>query len=499
MRRQRGFWAGLIVLCAGLGAASHAAAQGASLSVDFVDPTQWVKRSRVTFFVNLLDAEYRVISGLSAEDFDILQGSEREKVEGTIEVEIFREITDGVAVAILMAGHNTYVQDFGHGIEGEPPDRRLFERQKSGVQNFLSKLAPDDRAAVFVYDQKGPPRMVEPFTNGFSDAARRVAGMTAIDASAPGASAPGRLIAPGFFSHLLDIIENQFGAEDDLPRRKILILMSDAVDVNSGNPQRIDQRVKDIEAAARDYGVQVYSIGFSLNDKENLRYLKAIAAKTGGAYRELKDTDIDTIPDAWAGLAEEIKKQYVISITSEDLEGDVPYRFRVAARTGGQTLEAEYDRDVKLPEKPFNWKRLLVIVGVVVGSLIVLVILFKVIGGILRARSERVDMEPVAQEYTGPSKGRLVINSGPHAGEEYPLTKDMMTIGSMPGNDICFEMDDACSKRHAGIKIDEMRYELADFGSTNGTYVNGRKINKQFLRDSDRIKVGGTELTFHVK
>jgi pSer/pThr/pTyr-binding forkhead associated (FHA) protein len=44
-----------------------------------------------------------------------------------------------------------------------------------------------------------------------------------------------------------------------------------------------------------------------------------------------------------------------------------------------------------------------------------------------------------------------------------------------------------------------MRYELADFNSTSGTWVNGRKINKQFLKDGDEIRIGNTEMTFTLK
>jgi len=84
------------------------------------------------------------------------------------------------------------------------------------------------------------------------------------------------------------------------------------------------------------------------------------------------------------------------------------------------------------------------------------------------------------------------------AGEVFPLTEEIVTIGSVDGNHVVI-YDDGVSKRHAGIKIEDMRYELADFGSTNGTWVNGRKINKQFLRDNDEIRVGNTTIEFTLK
>ena len=102
------------------------------------------------------------------------------------------------------------------------------------------------------------------------------------------------------------------------------------------------------------------------------------------------------------------------------------------------------------------------------------------------------------EEYTGPDRGKLQVFSGPLAGEVFHLTQDITTIGSIDGNDLVIP-DEGVSKRHAGIKIEDMRYELADFGSTNGTLVNGRKINRQFLADGDTIRIGNSEMTFSIK
>ena len=65
-------------------------------------------------------------------------------------------------------------------------------------------------------------------------------------------------------------------------------------------------------------------------------------------------------------------------------------------------------------------------------------------------------------------------------------------------NDVVIR-DVGVSKRHFGIKIEDMRYELADFGSTNGVLINDRPAQKQFLKAGDTIRVGGTEMTFHLK
>ncbi len=58
--------------------------------------------------------------------------------------------------------------------------------------------------------------------------------------------------------------------------------------------------------------------------------------------------------------------------------------------------------------------------------------------------------------------------------------------------------DDGVSRRHAGIQQTGAGFVLADYQSTNGTFVNGRRIdNKHALRDGDRIRIGRTRLFFH--
>ena len=55
------------------------------------------------------------------------------------------------------------------------------------------------------------------------------------------------------------------------------------------------------------------------------------------------------------------------------------------------------------------------------------------------------------------------------------------------------------SSRHAALKIDQMRYEIADLNSQNKVLVNGQQVHKVFLKDGDRIKLGDSEIQFWLK
>jgi hypothetical protein len=54
--------------------------------------------------------------------------------------------------------------------------------------------------------------------------------------------------------------------------------------------------------------------------------------------------------------------------------------------------------------------------------------------------------------------------------------------------------DTGVSRRHAELRLVAGALEVHDLGSTNGTWVNGRRVQVASLRDGDRVTVGTTEL-----
>ena len=90
---------------------------------------------------------------------------------------------------------------------------------------------------------------------------------------------------------------------------------------------------------------------------------------------------------------------------------------------------------------------------------------------------------------------RLEFILGPMANQTLPLSEEVTTIGSVAGNTVVLA-DPAVSRKHAGIRKVDSSYELADFGSTNGVYVNGHKVPKKTLEPGDIIRVGNTEAVF---
>jgi hypothetical protein len=96
------------------------------------------------------------------------------------------------------------------------------------------------------------------------------------------------------------------------------------------------------------------------------------------------------------------------------------------------------------------------------------------------------------------SPARLVALSGPTASQEHPLAGERTTLGREAGNDITL-LDEEVSRRHAQIVHAGGRFLVEDLGSTNGTFVNGRRVERPTpLHDGDVIFLGeAASFSFH--
>ena len=75
-----------------------------------------------------------------------------------------------------------------------------------------------------------------------------------------------------------------------------------------------------------------------------------------------------------------------------------------------------------------------------------------------------------------------------------PLESRRLLIGRGPQNGLDL-LDRSVSRRHAELLVDEGGLRLQDLGSSNGTWVNGRRITESVeLRPGDRLRFGTVEL-----
>lgn len=86
----------------------------------------------------------------------------------------------------------------------------------------------------------------------------------------------------------------------------------------------------------------------------------------------------------------------------------------------------------------------------------------------------------------------LIITNAPDKGRVFELTEDRTHLIGRVGGAITLP-DRSVSRIHAELTPQNGRWYINDAGSTNGTFVNGRRLaSPTAMRDGDQIRVGRT-------
>ena len=102
---------------------------------------------------------------------------------------------------------------------------------------------------------------------------------------------------------------------------------------------------------------------------------------------------------------------------------------------------------------------------------------------------------PVVRPVTSPGCTIAVV-SGPGAGARFTvddLSTRRVLIGQSVACDVKLE-DRAVSRRHAALEMDSLGVRVVDQGSTNGTWVNGVRVQDAYLPPQAVVQVGATTL-----
>ncbi|MCB9736265.1 MAG: FHA domain-containing protein [Deltaproteobacteria bacterium] len=441
------------------------------------------KKGYVRFFIDVLDDNDDVVPDKQINDVKVFV--DNQELKGRYEL---RTVADEnpVSVAILVAAHESFAWP-------DDPNREesvIMEQTKLGYKAFLEKLTDNvDWSTIWYYNEEGVKKVA-------SWGQRKEQAIDNLKLIRRGEK--GVATAPALYNAVKRVMDDIQENDQSISQRRLLIVMSDGKDRYLEKTSLVERKIQDIAEVATSTHAKVIALGFSPDIPEPLVYLGTLAKQTNGRYREVKVEEVDDISRAIARTGEQVKNQYVLDFWPEDYSGseqnvNVRLELETSAGPGKTVIEG-----VKWPEKPFNIMPIIIIVCVVLGSLLGIFLLVKLFKAMAKRRANRPVAVVEEEGPVGPYKGKLTCTQGAYAGAEFYLTEDVTTIGSIDGNTIVIQ-EAGVSKRHAGIKIEDMRFELADFGSTNGTLVNGNKVTKQFLRDQDIIRIGECHLKFTLK
>lgn len=93
----------------------------------------------------------------------------------------------------------------------------------------------------------------------------------------------------------------------------------------------------------------------------------------------------------------------------------------------------------------------------------------------------------------------LNVVAGPQTGRSFTFDQhDTFMIGRSEDAQFCLPQDRFFSRHHCLIEIAPPQAFLRDLGSTNGTFVNGLRVDTAYLKSGDRIQGGETVLEVEV-
>jgi hypothetical protein len=96
---------------------------------------------------------------------------------------------------------------------------------------------------------------------------------------------------------------------------------------------------------------------------------------------------------------------------------------------------------------------------------------------------------PLAESAATGNAGRQLVSLGGAQEIRYPLFKNDLTVGRGVDCDITVDSEHV-SRRHAHIVSRDAGLFIEDLGSTNGTFVNGKLIEKSPLKPGDIVAFG---------
>ena len=115
----------------------------------------------------------------------------------------------------------------------------------------------------------------------------------------------------------------------------------------------------------------------------------------------------------------------------------------------------------------------------------------KALGAVESGHTMVLDREALMKDRPRAPRASIEQRDGPPVS----LGPDPVLIGRDPQNDVVLD-DRRVSRKHAEVRLRLGRYTLYDLQSTNGTYVNGRRVAEKVLEDKDKISIGGLEIVF---
>lgn len=396
---------------------------------------------------------------------------------------------------------------------------KTLDEIKTGLSEGLTSLGSKYYVNVGTFGKAAANGGFKPLSIEYTKDAPAAGFMVANIANSPDSTKRTSDIFKGI-DEALDYIINR----KNLPPNRMLFVLGVGLN-KSGSPIKAD----DIIAKAQKNNIAIYSLAYNTGYKYAADNLKRIADQTEG-----KSKLISSAPDI-TNLVQDYVEEYNNRVSNRALieleyETDAPAdgkEHTIAIDYQGQRASAIYIA----PTSATNFLNLslYIIIALVVLALVALSVYFAIAQRRKREanntaqdkrfkdmeeKNQRLQDEIKKRQLTNPGSDLkakadpkktiistatanpvLTVNTTTQGSQKFNLKPTKITIGRAQTNDITIA-EQSVSSNHAEIIIENGNYVLVDLNSTNGTFVNGKRITKHPLTNADSIRMGAAELTF---
>jgi predicted Zn finger-like uncharacterized protein len=107
-----------------------------------------------------------------------------------------------------------------------------------------------------------------------------------------------------------------------------------------------------------------------------------------------------------------------------------------------------------------------------------------------------IDAPPELPQLPSDQTVALAVIEGPARGQVFRLTKPRIVLGRSGADVVLY--DPEVSRKHCAIEVHGSTATLTDLGTTNGTFVGKKSIQKCELKNLSKFRIGSTTMLFTV-
>jgi len=489
-------WLVAVAVVAGIGARVHVAVADPEVYLNVKVSSDPKDKGKAPFIeATIVDGP----SAIPAADFSLAQMDAKVPISiPAIKLRTYKESNETIAVVLLLEGHKLFIGNKTYEPDPDSVYEGVLEKLVPMVNEMPNIGPPGSLGAIVVYHKGAEVKLpMGPLANMTGD-------KLGLEKDYDG-------------KVTRDLVTGVAEALNQLKKvttsRKALIIVGDGADTNIDNAKT---QLAQIKKQCEQDRIELYGLNYTANIGDELTAIKSLIPNVDIVQ------SIDGISSQMKAIVDRINNRYYVTFPGNDDKLKLMFDWDGKEHEMQVQLKKEpwpKDSDpvplalvppwhqVK-PAKSFPWLAIII----PVGALLFIVILAKAFGG----RKQKVEPMPIMEappppKPVGPLKtvmfnadgtsdgfpivGWIVPLNGPQAYQTFRLLQGITKVGNS-GNVHVIIQDGFMSTEHCQIIGSPAGFQVQDNKSTNGTFVNDKKIDRHDLVDNDVITLGKTHVVF---